>query len=269
MPVAILDAFNLEAIKAGLQGVTILVASGDDGVVGYQSLTTHGLCGYNPMFPASSPWVTAVGGTMGLEKGDVETACRVNAGALITSGGGFSKYFDAPKWQLQSVREYFRRLPADKRPHPGYRVRGRAYPDVSLAAVDYPVVVGGEIYLVSGTSASTPVVSGMISLINSELLEAGLPPVGFVNPILYASKGAFANDVTVGENHCSASARCCKQGFHATPGWDPVTGFGSVDFLKLRALLHPVRYNRNHTYVDDLARWKSANLLLVGHAHKP
>jgi len=30
----------------------------------------------------------------------------------------------------------------------------------------------------------------------------------------------------------SASKICCDQGFYASAGWDPLTGFGSVDYQK-------------------------------------
>lgn len=57
-------AFNNEAIKLGVVGTTLLAASGDDGVAGF--LVRDGTlgCGYYASFPASSPYVTAVGGTM-------------------------------------------------------------------------------------------------------------------------------------------------------------------------------------------------------------
>jgi subtilase family serine protease len=51
-------------MKLLVQGVTLLAAAGDSGVTGdgygYSS------CGYNPVFPASSIYVTAVGGTQGM-----------------------------------------------------------------------------------------------------------------------------------------------------------------------------------------------------------
>jgi len=58
----------------------------------------------------------------------------------------------------------------------------------------------------------------------------------FINPLLYASDGSFANDIVIGDNHCSTT-RCCKHGFFSSAGWDPVTGFGSVDYTKLREVL--------------------------------
>jgi tripeptidyl-peptidase-1 len=52
-----LNAFNTQAIKLGVMGVTIVVASGDDGA------NSNSLCGYAISYPASSPYVTAVGAT--------------------------------------------------------------------------------------------------------------------------------------------------------------------------------------------------------------
>ena len=233
---SVLEAFNIEAIKLALQGVTLVVSSGDDGVGGFWVRYSSAFCGYGPMFPASSPYVTSVGGTMGLEVGAEEWASSLRTGAPVTTGGGFSIMYDAPEWQQRHIKQYFAGLSNDKKPYMGYRASGRGYPDVSLASVDFPIISGGRIFLVSGTSASCPVVAAMISLINSELLENGKPPVGFINPLLYESDGSFANDVVIGDNHCSTT-RCCKHGFYSSRGWDPVTGFGSVDFIKLRGIL--------------------------------
>ena len=58
------DSFNMIALKLSIMGTTILAASGDDGAI---SRNVRGgktsLCGYAPIFPASSPYVTAVGAT--------------------------------------------------------------------------------------------------------------------------------------------------------------------------------------------------------------
>lgn len=65
MSPAYLNAFNVEAIKLGVMGTTLLAASGDDGVAGFAArILGVAFCDYQPMFPASSPYVTAVGGTM-------------------------------------------------------------------------------------------------------------------------------------------------------------------------------------------------------------
>ena len=57
------NAFEIQAIKLGAMGVTIVAASGDDGAVS-RKVRTGGKCTYAPLFPASSPYVTAVGATM-------------------------------------------------------------------------------------------------------------------------------------------------------------------------------------------------------------
>jgi len=63
--------------------------------------------------------------------------------------------------------------------------------------------------LVDGTSASTPAVAGMFSLINEVLLGSGQPPLGFLNPALYqmasSSPSAF-HDIVEGENNCAGNS---------------------------------------------------------------
>lgn len=63
-------------------------------------------------------------------------------------------------------------------------------------------------------------------------LAVGKKPIGFINPTIYSEKfiGAF-NDITHGGNQ-----GCGTPGFTAVPGWDPVTGLGTPDFVKLAAL---------------------------------
>ena len=97
----------------------------------------------------------------------------------------------------------------------------------------------------SGTSYAAPLFAGMIALINDERLALNKTTVGFVSPALYAlhrSDGAKSvfNDIKEGSskcpnaNMCGAMVGCCKHGFRAGKGWDPLTGLGSVDFQRLR-----------------------------------
>ncbi|KAJ1424378.1 peptidase S8/S53 domain-containing protein [Ochromonadaceae sp. CCMP2298] len=236
LPATIANAFNTEAMKLGLQGVSILVSSGDDGVANFQARSKPSSCGYNPSFPASSPYVTAVGATQGPESGTAEIACTSDAGGVITTGGGFSTLFDAPTYQKAAVAGYFAGLGSKETPVSGYVATGRGYPDIAMAGLNYEVVVGGKTYQVSGTSASSPVVAGMVSLVNAQRLEAGKGPLGFLNTAIYQNGATFANDVTSGENNCCASAVCCDEGFYASTGWDPLTGFGSVNYAKFAAI---------------------------------
>ena len=57
------DVFNTELIKLGVMGTTVLASSGDDGVSSFEARGNPSFCGYSPLFPASSPYVVAVGGT--------------------------------------------------------------------------------------------------------------------------------------------------------------------------------------------------------------
>merc|ERR1712014_191696 len=59
--------------------------------------------------------------------------------------------------------------------------------------------------------------------------------VGFINPTLYQAGASSFNSITSGNNKCTASTTCCSQGFTATAGWDPVTGWAVWIMLSLRA----------------------------------
>lgn len=236
-----LDTFNTEALKISLMGVTIFASSGDDGVSGYSCKCSTN--SYYPMFPASSPYVVAVGATQGPENGSPEIACSSSTGGLITTGGGFSSYYSQPAYQAAAVSAYFD-SPEGQSAQAGYNTEGRGYPDISFIGVYYPVIIGGTWHHLYGTSASAPLAAAMISLINSRRAEIRLPPVGFILPTLYGNASRF-NDVTSGSNNCcqssslSTSGRCCNSGFLASKGWDPVTGLGSINFPELFSLFYP------------------------------
>ena len=157
--------------KLSVQGVTIVAASGDNGInTSNVDSNNPATCKGNPyvaQFPASSAYVLAVGATQGAESwatnggsqqnGPVETVCQSDKGGTITSGGGFSGYYTTPSWQTQAVNTYFTNAAtAGKSPLSGYSVGYRGYPDVSLNGVNYQYNIGGATYKGSGTSASTP-----------------------------------------------------------------------------------------------------------------
>lgn len=87
----------------------------------------------------------------------------------------------------------------------------------------------GSWWTTAGTSASTPIVGSIISLINQQRKKAGKSTVGFINPFIYAHPELF-NDITAGTNPA-----CNLPGFSAVPGWDPVTGLGTPNYAKLLA----------------------------------
>jgi len=238
-PLANVFRYNTEMCKFGLRGMTVFVASGDDGVANYGARADSSQCGFNPSFPATSPYVTAVGATQGPESGAPEVACSSATGGVITTGGGFSVNFPRPAYQDVVVSNYLKNGP-NVPPTNLYNSTNRGYPDVALLGLNYEVYIDRFATAVSGTSASTPTFAGMITLINGLRLKAGKPPVGFLNPALYkiaaTTKGVF-RDVTSGENNCTAGGPCCQYGFTAAPGWDPLTGLGSVDFEALKNAL--------------------------------
>jgi tripeptidyl-peptidase-1 len=233
-----LNTFNTVAQKLGLRGITIVVSSGDDGAVNYKVRNSTAECGYFTSFPSSSPFITSVGATQGPEAGSAEIACSSRTGGLITTGGGFSEYFDVPDWQQKDVSTYLKNI--ESKIPSGYP-KGRGSPDISALGRNYAIAVGGKFILVSGTSASAPVFGGMISLINDERIRNGKPSLGFLNPALYQADRSIYNDITSGDSFCAMTQnpgqKCCKQGFYASGGWDPLTGLGTPKFDKLREYL--------------------------------
>lgn len=255
-----LRAFTLQAQKLGIVGTTLLAASGDDGVAGwFPRYYGSSFCGYYAMFPASSPYVTTVGGTMGPENGYTEVACQPTGSienGTITSGGGFSAFYAQPAWQVSHINEYFVKVQnTPQTPKSGYNRYGRGYPDISLLAYRYSIIVGGIIRYVSGTSAS--VFTGIVSSINAQRKAKGWPVLGWLNPALYAntSSSLIKKDITMGNNNCVAYGTvCCLEGFSATNGWDPVTGLGSIDYQQFANVFMGDAAANVTTYIDPTMR---------------
>jgi tripeptidyl-peptidase-1 len=206
--------------------VTVVAASGDDGVSGYYNRNPRYAdkrCGYNAMFPVSSPYILAVGGTMGTEKGKEEIACSSSIGGNITTGGGFSTLSSLPAFQSSAVNDYLLSVASVSSslvPVSGFNAAGRGYPDISALATKYLMIADNELTSVAGTSASAPVIAGMISLLNKRLISKGKAPLGWFHPLLYSSFEQYTKDIVEGDNKCSAeSSICCSQGFYATKGW--------------------------------------------------
>jgi len=210
---------NVEFQKAGVRGISLLFASGDSGVGGDHGCGTQCSASkgcFVPMWPAASPYVTAVGGTAGF--GGKESAAAL-------SSGGFSYRWPVPAWQKAAVESF---LAGEHLPDRSlFSHSGRGFPDISAQAVNYMVVAFGLPQPVAGTSCASPTVAGILSLVNDLRLGSGKSPLGFVNPLLYKNPAAL-NDVTSGCN-----PGCENKGFCAVPGWDAVTGLGTPNFAKL------------------------------------
>ncbi|KAH9855354.1 subtilisin-like protein [Lenzites betulinus] len=206
--------------KLGARGTSVLFASGDGGVSGSQADDSCDGSVFIPTFPATCPFITAVGSTQGISP---ETAAPFSA-------GGFSNIFARPDYQTDAVDAYLKQL---GNTNAGlFNTTGRGYPDVSTQGVQFVIEVAGQLQGVDGTSASSPTFASVISLLNDQLLNAGQSPLGFLNPFLYSKGVAALNDITSGSN-----PGCGTQGFPAAAGWDAVTGLGTPDFTKLSSVV--------------------------------
>lgn len=229
---------NAEFAKLGARGVSILFASGDDGVGGDFSSKCKQ---FEPNFPATSPWVTAVGGTA--MSGVAESGHEVCNGL---SGGGFSNVFPQPSYQTAAVQHYFATVGTNAPASSYYNISGRSYPDVSALSAGF-IVVANKIPEpgVAGTSCASPTFAGVVSLLNENRVSKGKPTLGFLNPVcfffsfsflffqltktqtkqLIYSNPSMLNDITEGSN-----PGCNTNGFPAVQGYDPSTGWGSPNF---------------------------------------
>jgi tripeptidyl-peptidase-1 len=229
-----IDVFETEVQKLSLRGLTFIASSGDNGVSSFLIKRGFG-CAYQPEYPASSPYVTAVGATIGPESGNPEVVCTSKR-AAITSGGGFSNHYSTPDFQSASVKSYFQSL--GTQPASGFNAQGRGYPDVAVLGRYYEIIVHGAVGGADGTSASAPAFAGMITLVNDCRIKSGKGPLGYLNPALYKLDASVFNDITSGDNTCgSYNTTCCTQGFQAGKGWDPVSGRGSPKFKLFKAAL--------------------------------
>jgi tripeptidyl-peptidase-1 len=232
-----------EYLKLGLQGVTFLYSSGDYGVAGnggqcidpttgaYNS-GTSGM--FNPSFPGTCPYITSVGATQVKPNASV-TQPEEAAESVIYSGGGFSNVFATPSYQASAVASYFKNhKPSYGSDRYNTTQKSRGFPDISANGVNYVIAIDGSFSYVYGTSASSPTVGSILTLVNAARLNVGKSSIGFANPVLY--KYPFIlNDITSGGNQ-----GCGTPGFTAVSGWDPVTGLGTPNFPKMVATVsHP------------------------------
>jgi subtilase family serine protease len=235
--------------QAAAQGQTVLVSSGDTGVAGCESSSAvtavHGASVNAICSPIAS---TCVGGTELQDVADPAAYWAVgndpatkrsalsyipeeawneegrSCGALCASGGGASMLFGKPPWQQGPG------VPADDH---------RYVPDVALETstrVPYLAIVNGSSALTAfgGTSLSAPGFSGIMALV---VAKTG-GPLGNANPRLYQlaaeqyGRGGppIFHDATSGNNSVPGAS-----GFASGPGYDAVTGLGSVDIDALAA----------------------------------
>jgi tripeptidyl-peptidase-1 len=254
---AYVERSEAEFAKIALLGKTVVASSGDTGSPGPTNddctMTHHML---NPLYPTASAFITSVGATTlvpGKNSADddaseppicsggqcqcstdtKEIPCTLET-AGFTTGGGFSDYVTGPSYQAKAVAAYVATGNSVVKPAQQYwNSSHRGFPDVAAIGNAVPIIVDGQMEPVGGTSASCPIVAGMISQLNNLRLNQGKPTLGLVNPLFYQIAAEVPNafhDITAGGTACTESSCCKGYGFHATTGWDPVGGLGSLNF---------------------------------------
>ena len=255
-------AWEQVIVQGEMEGITFLFSSGDNG-------DWQALLGFKDTdYPASDPFVTAVGGTStaigaknqllwqtgwGTEKytlstdGKSWTPSAANP-FLYGAGGGFSALFARPSYQSGVV-------------HGG---SGRAYPDVALDADPTTGMLVGETqifpkgvkydeYRIGGTSESSPLMAGIVA----DAAQHADGRLGFLNIAVYklaaAHIGAFDDVTSVHHGDANVrpdfangvnkfngylySVRTFDQdsSLLTAPGWDDVTGVGTPNAVFLTA----------------------------------
>lgn len=211
LPHQFLTSVDQTLASAGAAGITVLVASGDQGSTGSwgQQGPPDRLAHVN--FAASSPNATGVGGTVLQPDGSGGVSAEVvwnNGAATSASGGGVSKFFSTvPAFQANAGIN-----PVSANP-PGNT--GRGVPDVSANADTYKVYIRGKNITVGGTSAATPLWAALIARVNQGIGgRAAALQTMLYGPLRTA--GAL-KDITTGDNGA----------YKAGAGWDACTGLGS------------------------------------------
>jgi kumamolisin len=234
--VAAMTQVNETLQEAALIGVTVCIASGDDGS---SDAVTDGQAHVD--FPSASPYVLSVGGTTIPTKGGNEADVVWMEGDGLRSdnggstGGGVSTVFPRPAWQSAITIQPI---------NPGAIV-GRCMPDLAANAdwnaSPYLLFVDGSAQPNGGTSAATPLVAGLLTLINTA--RAPGQRVGYLTPVLYQAVpgaagtvgAAGCTDVQSGNNNTASIG-----GFSAGPGYDAASGWGTPNGQALAQVLATV-----------------------------
>jgi len=252
LPLGYIKPYEDIILQGVAEGIGIYFSSGDNSdeslINGYISAD----------WPASSPYVTAVGGTsIGIDQANkraVETGWGTYTASLHAdgtwgaaswlygSGGGVSRLFAEPWYQqgtdlsgvFAAQGHSGRALPdiaAIGDPNTGYLVgQTQTFPDGTTKYSEYRL---------GGTSLSSPIMAGIMALAD----QASGSPHGFANPLFYSKPGAFYDVLHVYgavvranyNNSIDASAgtvyrlRTFDQGLSlkTTAGYDDMTGLGT------------------------------------------
>jgi subtilase family serine protease len=210
LPPGYIKSVNDTFIQAAAEGISMLFSSGDNG----DETSYYGYANPTPDWPASSPWVTAVGGTsLGIAQDNSrvfelgwETRRQLLDGNtpeawldstwLYGSGGGTSRLFAQPNYQAGTVPTSISET------YGGSAMR--AVPDVSALGDPTTGMLVGQTqhfpdgsnayseYRIGGTSLSSPLMAGMLAL----ALQMRGDDLGLANPALYAAGSSAYYDIT-------------------------------------------------------------------------
>lgn len=201
MSTATLNADDNIFAQMASQGQSVFAAAGDNGATdgSYFYLETD--------YPSIDPYVTACGGTtLTLNSDNTYNSEQGWSG----SGGGESDYFGEPSWQTGT------NVPQD-----GYRQS----PDIALNAdpnTGYSYYFNGSWGVAGGTSFVAPQMAGTFALVDQDRASHGLGVIGQADPAIYSlASNAYGDfhDATSGNNGY----------YNCGPGYDNVTGWGSID----------------------------------------
>lgn len=221
-------------LEGAAKGMTMFASSGDNGGYCNSFVDTNGAPGGAPfvMYPASSPYVAAVGGTDLFTNSD---GTYKGEDAWEAGGGGLSQFEYSPYWETQA------------QPVSQNALSMRGVPDV---AMDASLETGAELWggqaangsctpcVTGGTSLASPLSAGVWARVqNAHGNKLGFAPVwyykdfvthaaGAVNagPPAWQPDGGF-HDILTGSNGL----------YSATPGYDYTTGLGSFDISVLNS----------------------------------
>lgn len=253
IPAATRDQMNSIAIQAAIQGQAIVFCSGDSG----DNSAVNGKA--EATYPASSPWVTAVGGTsVALDSGNKvkfstgweSSGNTQNGGSWVPqqdkdgrfaggAGGGVSSIYDAPDYQKDVVPSA---ISKGKRAMPDISALADSYTGI---AIGYSTPQGWVEYSSGGTSLAAPLISALVA--NAQQAQ-NVQRMGFLNDALYAMRGgpsisdvkpvqagvwtpgmASFGYVTVPSTQGSylVDFDTKPQSLQSATGWDLVTGIGT------------------------------------------
>jgi pseudomonalisin len=221
-------------LEGAAHGQTMFASSGDNGGYCNSFVDTNGAPGGAPfvMYPASSPYVAAVGGTDLFTNAD---GSYKGEDAWEAGGGGLSQFEYSPYWEQKA------------QPVSQNALSMRGVPDV---AMDASLETGAELWggqaangsctpcVTGGTSLASPLSAGVWARLQSAHgNKLGFAPVWYYNDFTQHAAGALQagpppwqpdggfHDILSGSNGL----------YSATPGYDYTTGLGSFDISILNS----------------------------------